>query len=70
MANMKLPCGIDDFEKLKMSGCYYLDKTGFIEELLTKDVADILFDTISYFNYKEDFYQGFVAGLFQAPDMM
>lgn len=70
MANMKLPCGIDDFEKLKMSGCYSLDKTGFIEELLTEDVADILFDTISYFNYKEDFYQGFVAGLFQAPDMM
>lgn len=64
MANMKLPCGIDDFEKLKTSGCYYLDKTGFIEELLTEDVADILFDTISYFNYKEDFYQGFVAGLF------
>lgn len=56
MANMKLPYGIDNFEKLRTSGCCYLDKTGFIEELLTEDVADILFDTISYFNYKEDFY--------------
>lgn len=33
-------------------------------ESLTQDVSDILFDTISYFNYKEDYYQGFLSGLF------
>lgn len=31
---------------------------------MTKEVSDILFDTISYFNCKEDYYQGFVSGLF------
>lgn len=34
------------------------------DEALTKEVSDILFDTISYFDYKEDFYHAFVAGLF------
>ena len=34
------------------------------DEKLTKDVSDILFDTISYFDYKEDYYHAFVAGLF------
>lgn len=34
------------------------------DETLTKEVSNILFDTISYFNYKEDYYQGFVSGLF------
>ncbi len=34
------------------------------DEKLTKDVSDILFDTISYFDYKEDFYHAFLAGLF------
>lgn len=34
------------------------------DETLTREVSDILFDTISYFNYKEDYYQGFVSGLF------
>ncbi|MCD8020182.1 MAG: ATP-binding protein [Clostridiales bacterium] len=31
---------------------------------LTEDVSDILFDTISYYDYKEDFYHAFVAGMF------
>ena len=31
---------------------------------LTQEVTDILFGTISYFDYKEDFYHAFVAGLF------
>ena len=31
---------------------------------LTKDVTDILFDTISYFDYKEDYYHAFLTGLF------
>lgn len=34
------------------------------DEKLTRDVSDILFDTISYFDYKEDFYHAFVTGLF------
>jgi len=31
---------------------------------LTEDVSDILFDTISYYDYKEDFYHAFLAGMF------
>lgn len=34
------------------------------EEKLTKEVSDILFDTISYFDYREDYYHAFIAGLF------
>lgn len=30
-----LPLGVDSFEKLRTSGFYYMDKTKFIEELLT-----------------------------------
>ena len=33
-------------------------------DALTQEVTDILFGTISYFDYKEDFYHAFVAGLF------
>ena len=31
---MNLPYGIDDFEAVRSGGCYYIDKTGFIKELL------------------------------------
>lgn len=31
---------------------------------LTQDVSNILFDTISYFDYKEDYYHAFLTGLF------
>ena len=31
---VSLPLGIDIFAKLRTSGCYYIDKTGFIKELL------------------------------------
>ena len=34
------------------------------DKKLTKNISDILFDTISYFDYKEDYYHAFVAGLF------
>ena len=30
----KLPIGIDDFKKLRKEDFYYVDKTGFIGELL------------------------------------
>ncbi len=32
--NLKLPVGIEDFEKLRTMGFYYVDKTGLIKELL------------------------------------
>lgn len=34
------------------------------EEKLTSMIKDILFDTISYFDYKEDYYHAFLTGLF------
>ena len=34
------------------------------DHLLTQEVTDILFTTISYFDYKEDYYHAFVTGLF------
>ena len=34
MNNMKLPVGIDSFEKLRKEGFYYIDKTGLIRDLL------------------------------------
>ena len=36
MTKINLPYGIDDFEKVRTAGCYYVDKTGFIEELLSE----------------------------------
>ena len=30
----RLAIGTDDFEKLRRTGCYYVDKTGMIAELL------------------------------------
>ena len=33
MNNMKLPVGIDQFDKLIKSGFYYVDKTRLIEQL-------------------------------------
>ena len=31
---LKLPVGIDNFEKIRKSGFYYIDKTRLIEQLL------------------------------------
>ena len=31
---LKLPVGIDNFEKIRKSGFYYVDKTKLIEQLL------------------------------------
>lgn len=30
----KLPMGIEDFERIRKDGFYYIDKTGFIRDLL------------------------------------
>lgn len=34
MATINLPYGVDNFEKVRTNNCYYIDKTGFIKELL------------------------------------
>ena len=34
MQKKKLPVGIEDFEKLRKEGFYYIDKTGLIRDLL------------------------------------
>ena len=34
------------------------------EEKITQLVSEILFDTISYYDYREDYYHAFIAGLF------
>ena len=36
MARVNLPYGIDNFEKVRESNCYYIDKTDFIRELLDR----------------------------------
>lgn len=40
MAKVNLPYGIDNFAKVRNSNCYYIDKTGFIKELLS-DTFDV-----------------------------
>lgn len=36
MGKVNLPYGIDNFAKVRASNCYYIDKTGFIKELLSE----------------------------------
>ena len=36
MQIINLPYGLDDFEKVRSSNCYYIDKTDFIRELLSE----------------------------------
>lgn len=36
MSKVNLPYGIDNFAKVRKSNCYYIDKTGFIKELLDR----------------------------------
>lgn len=36
MKKLNLPYGIDNFAKLRTNNCYYVDKTGFIKELLSE----------------------------------
>ncbi len=33
---------------------------------ISASISDLLFDTISYFDYREDFYHAFVCGMFTA----
>ena len=34
MQRVNLPIGTSDFERIRKSGCYYIDKTGLIGEIL------------------------------------
>lgn len=34
MKNIDMPVGISDFSEIRQEGCYYIDKTGLIEEIL------------------------------------
>ncbi len=43
VTNKKLPIGIEDFEKLRENGFYYVDKTGLIRELLGNPAEVTLF---------------------------
>lgn len=36
MSKVNLPYGIDNFAKVRESNCYYIDKTGFVKELLDR----------------------------------
>ena len=42
-AKKMLPIGIENFEKLRTEGFYYVDKTGMIRELLTNRSEVVLF---------------------------
>ena len=41
---------------------------GALEPGRTALISDLLFDTISYFDYKESFYHAFLTGLFPTVD--
>mgnify|MGYP002512321986 CR=1 FL=1 len=36
---VKLPIGIENFEKIRTEGFYYVDKTGLIRELLDSNIG-------------------------------
>ena len=44
---MKLPVGIEEFEKIRRNGFYYVDKTGLIEELL-KQWGEVIYTSASF----------------------
>ena len=39
---MRIPIGISDFQKLRESNCYYVDKTLFVEEILNASAEVLL----------------------------
>lgn len=38
---LKIPVGISDFEEMRRSGYYYIDKSALIRELLTTSAAKV-----------------------------
>ena len=43
MARLTLPVGQTDFRDIRTSGCYYIDKTGFISQIVRDGASSILF---------------------------
>lgn len=43
MDRLQLPIGQTDFRAIRKSGCYYIDKTGFISQLVRDSASSILF---------------------------
>ena len=43
MDRLQLPIGQTDFRKIRESGCYYIDKTGYISQLIRDSASSILF---------------------------
>lgn len=41
MRNLDIPVGISDFKKLRERGCYYIDKSGLIAELLRTESIEV-----------------------------
>lgn len=41
MKTLNIPVGVSDFEKIRENGFYYVDKSGLLEELLTKKTAEV-----------------------------
>lgn len=43
-STLKLPVGIDSFEKIRRNNFYYIDKTKLIEQLVETGADESLFD--------------------------
>ena len=45
MPRVNLPIGTSDFERIRKSGCYYIDKTGLIGEILNTSGVQVMLIT-------------------------
>ena len=45
MQRVNLPIGTSDFERIRKSGCYYIDKTGLIGEILNTSGVQVMLIT-------------------------
>ena len=45
MQRVNLPIGMSDFERIRKSGCYYIDKTGLIGEILNTSGVQVMLIT-------------------------
>ena len=45
MPRVNLPIGTSDFERIRKSGCYYIDKTGLIGEILNTSGIQVMLIT-------------------------
>ncbi len=75
MDDIRIPVGTSNFSQIRKDHLYYIDKTGLINELLKKTPNAVTLFTrprrfgktmqsISYYDYREDFYHAFMAGIF------